>query len=223
MPRPTATLAFAQSLDGSLAAGPGQPLALSGPESLAYTHSLRAAHAAILIGLGTVLADDPQLTVRYAAGPNPQPIVLDSQLRFPLTARLLRHPSHSVWIAATEAAPRERQSALEAAGACVLRLPRDEAGHVALPALLDALGARGFDSLMVEGGARVLTAFLAQRLAQRVSLTIAPRFIGGLKAIAARLDVSLYGVQYRRLGDDLVVEGELPSASGRAAGGEGVP
>ncbi|MGQ0601243.1 MAG: RibD family protein [Anaerolineales bacterium] len=209
MPRPSVTVTFAQSLDGSLTAERGQPLALSGPESLAYTHHLRAAHAAILVGLGTVLADDPQLTVRHAAGPHPQPIVLDSQLRLPLTARLLRHPTHPLWIATTNAAPGERQSALEAAGAHIMRLPADEAGHVALPALLDELGAQGMRSLMVEGGARVITAFLAQRLAERINLTLAPRFIGGVRAITERMDVSLRNVQYRVLGNDVIVEGRL--------------
>jgi 3,4-dihydroxy 2-butanone 4-phosphate synthase/GTP cyclohydrolase II len=223
VPRPSVTVAFAQSLDGSLTAERGQPLALSGPQALVYTHQLRATHAAILVGLGTVFADDPQLTVRHATGPNPQPIVLDSHLRLPLSARLLRHPTHRLWIFATEAAPHERQSALEAVGARITRLPADEAGQVALPALLDELGARGIASLMVEGGARVLTAFLAQRLADRVSVTIAPRLIGGLRAVTERLDVSLRNVQYRVLGDDVIVEGLLPSPSGREVGGEGGP
>jgi 3,4-dihydroxy 2-butanone 4-phosphate synthase/GTP cyclohydrolase II len=207
--RPIVTLAFAQSLDGSLTAERGQPLALSGPESLAYTHQLRAAHDALLVGLGTVLADDPQLTVRHAVGPNPQPIVLDSRLRLPLTARLLRHPTHSAWIAATVEALPERERELRLARAKVFRVPADEAGQVSLPALLDELGARGIKSLMVEGGARVLTAFLAQRLAQRVSVTIAPRFVGGMRALVERVDVSLRNVQSRMLGNDFILEGDL--------------
>src|SRR5512143_3712545 len=87
--RPRITLAYAQSLDGSIAARSGGPLALSGTESMHYTHQLRAAHDAILVGIGTVLGDDPRLNVRLTGGPSPRPIVLDSSLRSPLTARCL--------------------------------------------------------------------------------------------------------------------------------------
>ena len=91
--RPFVTLTYAQSLDGSIAADPGQPLSLSGPQSLLLTHYLRAAHDAILVGIGTVLADNPLLNVRLVEGKNPQPVIVDSQLRFPLDANLLRrHP-----------------------------------------------------------------------------------------------------------------------------------
>lgn len=217
MSRPAVTVTYAQSLNGSLAAAPAQPLALSGPQSLAFTHQLRAAHAAILVGVNTVLADNPQLTVRIsgatALGPNPQPIVLDSRLRCPLAARLLRHPTHALWLVTTDAAPAERQAALEAAGARVIRLPADAQGRVALPALLDWLGAQGLASLMVEGGAQTITAFLAQRLADRLIITLAPRLIGGLNAIAAPLDLPLRNIRYRTLGDDLIVEAELDRGS----------
>ncbi len=208
-PRPSVTVTFAQSLDGCLAAEPGQPFALSGPESLQFTHQLRATHDAIVIGLGTVRADDPHLTVRHATGLNPQPIVLDSQLRFPLNARLLRHPTHSLWIATTDAAPVDRQTALEAAGARVLRLSADERGHVALSALLDHLGALGLRSLMVEGGAQVITSFLTARLADRLIITIAPKLIGGVRALTAPVHLSLRNVRYQVLGEDVIMEAEV--------------
>ncbi len=209
--RPAVTVTYAQSLDGCLAAAPGRPLTLSGPEALRYTHQLRAAHAAILVGLGTVLADNPRLTVRHAAGPNPQPILLDSQLRCPPDAALLQHPTHTLWIAARADAPTERRAALESAGARVLALPAEADGRVDLGALLDALGAAGLTTLMVEGGARVITAFLKQRLAQRLIVTVAPRLVGGVPAVAAPLDLALRDVQYRRLGQDLIVEAQLPA------------
>lgn len=209
MPRPSVTVTFAQSLDGCLAAAPGRPLALSGPESLALTHRLRAAHTAILVGLGTVLADDPQLTVRHASGPNPQPILLDSQLRCPLEAKLLRHPTHRLWIATTAAAPPERERALEAAGARIHRGPADDNGRVALPALLDWFGAQGVSTLMVEGGAQVITAFIAGGLAERLIVTVAPRLIGGVRAITTPMDLPLRNVRYQVLGDDMVVEADL--------------
>ena len=84
--RPFVTLSYAQSLDGCIAAKRGQPLALSGPQSLTLTHQLRSAHDAIMVGIGTLLADNPRLTVRLVEGRDPQPVVLDSRLRFPSEA-----------------------------------------------------------------------------------------------------------------------------------------
>ena len=208
MPRPRVTLSYAQSLDGSLAAASGQPLALSGPESLAFTHQLRSEHGAILVGIGTVLADNPRLTVRLVPGPDPQPIVLDTHLRFPLTANLLQHP-RGVIIATTDQADSGRQADLESAGARVVRLPGGDGVH--LPALLDWFGENGIKSLMVEGGGRVITSFLLEQLVNRIAITIAPRFVGGLHALTASCDVSLRNVTYRILGADLVVEADIVS------------
>ncbi len=207
--RPFVTLAYAQSLDGSIAL-PGRQIILSGPEAAQLTHTLRAAHDGILVGIGTILVDDPRLTVRLVSGRNPQPIVLDSRLRFPLTASLLSHPDHPPWVAATAPDP-ERQAALAARGARVYHLPADAAGRVDLGALLDLLGQLGIRRLMVEGGASIITAFLKQRLANRLALTLAPRLVGGVKAVAA-LDaagVELRNVHYRQLGTDMIVEADL--------------
>jgi 3,4-dihydroxy 2-butanone 4-phosphate synthase/GTP cyclohydrolase II len=208
---PLVTLTWAQSLDGSLAQRRDAPLVLSGPESKAFTHRLRAAHDAILVGIGTVLADDPRLTARRAGGPDPRPVVLDSRLRFPLGARLLERPD-APWIATLAGADPERAARLEAAGVHLLPLPPDPAGRVSLPHLLRCLGEQGVTSLMVEGGARVLTAFLGARIADRIIITIAPRFVGGLNAIesAAGPDLALpylVEVEYKTLGADLIVSG----------------
>jgi riboflavin-specific deaminase-like protein len=99
--RPFVTLSYAQSLDGSIALHNHAPLSLSGPESLCLTHQLRSMHDGILIGIGTVLSDDPQLTVRHWVGHNPQPIVLDSQLRIPAKARLCCLPDKRCWVLTT--------------------------------------------------------------------------------------------------------------------------
>jgi len=166
-------------MDGSIAAHPGQPLALSGALSMTLTHQLRAVHDAILVGIGTVLADNPSLTVRLVEGKNPQPIVADSRLRFPLSANLLCQHPLSPWIAAGEPADAGRQHVLEAAGARVLRLPMNARGQVNLTALLERLGTLGIASVMVEGGARIITSFLAERLVDHIVLTVAPRLVGG--------------------------------------------
>jgi GTP cyclohydrolase II len=216
--RPLVTLSYAQTLDGSLAARRGEPLVISGRESLVLTHLLRAAHHAILVGAGTVLADDPRLTVRLAEGDSPQPIILDSRLRCPPAARLLQAPrSQPVLLAclpesAESGSAQLQRESLLAAGAQLLPVPADEHGRLSLPALLDCLGQRGVRSLMVEGGAQVISSFLTAGLADVLVLTIAPFFAGGLAAVENPLPEPrprLEQPQYMQLGDDLIVWGKL--------------
>jgi len=211
--RPYVTLTYAQSLDGSIAGRPGHPLPLSGAASMALTHSLRSAHDAILVGIGTVLADNPRLNVRLVSGKNPQPVIVDSRLRFPPYASLLRN-GRTPWIATGEQADAERQEALEAAGARILRVPGSN-GWVDLGALLAQLGELGVSSLMVEGGAQIITSFLASRLVDQVVVTIAPLLVGGLRVVDNLGYLSLKkglprlgNLSYQVLGDDLVLRGE---------------
>jgi 3,4-dihydroxy 2-butanone 4-phosphate synthase/GTP cyclohydrolase II len=210
--RPFVTLSYAQSLDGCIAAKRGQPLALSGPKSLNLTHQLRAAHDAILIGIGTLLADNPRLTVRLVEGEDPQPVVLDSRLRFPPEANLLKHPMPP-WVATGEWADEARQRRLERAGARVLRLPAGTNGQVDLPALLNRLGELGIGSLMVEGGARVITSFLYARLVDLLVLTISPVLVGGLHAVESLGESDLAGLprlqhlRHEWLGEDFILWG----------------
>jgi GTP cyclohydrolase II len=213
--RPFVTLTYAQSLDGCIAAAGDQPLPLSGRQALTLTHRLRAAHDAILVGIGTVLADNPLLSVRLVEGRDPQPVVVDSHLRFPLEANLLHHHSLSPWIATSEGADARRQRQLEAAGARVMRLPTVASGLVDLSALLRRLGEWGINSVMVEGGARIITNFLTGRLVDHLVVTLVPRLIGGLHAVGSLglLDPghfpSLRNMGYQRLGDDLVLWGDV--------------
>ena len=207
--RPLVTLSYAQSLDGSIADRPGRPLTLSGSQSMILTHGLRASHDAILVGIGTVLADNPRLNVRLVTGPDPQPVIVDSRLRFPPYANLLRN-GRSPWIVANEGADPERRAALEAIGARVFCLPATN-GWVNLEALLKHLGEMGVNSLMVEGGAQIITSFLASRLVDQVILTIAPLLVGGLRVVDSLRRgpfPRLGNLTYQRLGEDLVLMGE---------------
>jgi 3,4-dihydroxy 2-butanone 4-phosphate synthase/GTP cyclohydrolase II len=213
---PHVTLTYAQSLDGSITAERGKPFPLSNLESQTLTHQLRALHDAVLVGLNTVLVDDPRLTVRLVAGKNPRPVVLDSRLRFPLGARLLRPPCVAPLIATTAAACPAREARLREAGAEVLRLPARRDGRVSLRALLGQLDALGYRSLMVEGGSRVITGFLASRLADLLILTIAPQVVGGLPAVKpfsgkvlALAGGALRNVQYHSFAGDVVVCADL--------------
>ena len=214
---PFVTLSYAQSLDGSLTTRQGTSYPISAPAALTMTHSLRAAHSAILVGIGTVLADDPALTVRLTPGDSPQPIILDSHLRTPPDARLLCG-QHSVWVATTPVgAQSSRRRRLEQAGARIFTLPADEAGRVDLAALPDCLAAEGVRSLMVEGGARILTSFLERGLADYAVITIAPVFLGGYGLIQPAqgqdafrsVTPRLRNVQQVQLAGDTVLWGEI--------------
>lgn len=218
--RPQVTLSYAQSLDGSLARQRGAPLPLSGPEALVMTHQLRADHDAILVGIGTVLADDPALTVRLVRGQNPQIVVLDSHLRCPPTARILAgHP----WLCATETAAVDRQARLEAAGAVVLRFAADPAGRVHLPSALARLVQHGVQQLMVEGGAAVISSFLAAQAVDRLVITVAPQLVGGLPAISELPAMPrLRALRYEPLGEDWVVGGEVVWAEAEEVGDEAI-
>ena len=212
--RPRVSLCYAQSLDGSLTHRRGESLALSGPDARVLTHRLRAAHDAILVGIGTVLADDPLLTVREVQGPNPTPIILDSRLRLPLDCRLLQRWDQKPWVATTSQGDSQQRLALAAAGARLLDCPQDDRGGVDLAALLTQLAEAGVSSLMVEGGARVITSFLAQGLADQAVITIAPCFIGGLPvvesgAFAGRGFPRMPKMETMRLGEDIIAWGEL--------------
>jgi len=211
--RPYVTLTYAQSLDGAIAARPGHSLALSCRESQTMTHTLRARHDAILVGIGTVLADNPSLTVRLVEGKNPQPVILDSRLRFPLYAKLLRQTNHAPWIITSFEAEPERQAALESLGARVYRLPSGENGGIELNELLHMLGEQGVESLMVEGGAQIITSFLGYQVVDQIIVTIAPVLVGGVRVLdilhqpRPKKFPRLVNVEYQRIGGDLVVRG----------------
>lgn len=211
--RPLVTLTYAQSLDGSIAARPGHPLSLSGTESQTFTHRLRARHDAILVGIGTVLADNPRLSVRLVPGRSPQPVVLDSRLRFPSYSHLLKDGC-SPWIATSEKADPGRQKELEHLGAVVLRLPLAVGGGIDLPALLGVLAGRGINCLMVEGGAQVIASFISSRLVDQVIITIAPVLVGGVRVLnyyplsSAGPFPRLCRVSFHQLGEDLIVWGK---------------
>jgi 3,4-dihydroxy 2-butanone 4-phosphate synthase/GTP cyclohydrolase II len=208
--RPFITLSYAQSLDGSIAAADGRPLALSSPPSLFRTHALRARHEGLLVGVGTILSDDPQLTVRHAAGPNPQPIVLDTDLRTPLPSRVLANPRRPWFVAGAPVAP-ARRAALVNAGAAVLETSRTPDDLVDLRQALALLAERGLRSIMVEGGSRVLRSFLALRLVDWIVITLSPLFAAGKPALAVSPG-ELPGVRligWEPSGPDLMVWGDL--------------
>lgn len=216
--RPFVTLCYAQSVDGSIATQPSRPFALSCEQSFDMTHRLRSWHDALLVGINTVLSDDPRLTVRRCAGSNPRPVVLDSRLRFPRDARLLDHPDRRPLLLTTAVARAEEIARIEAHGASVRVLPHDALGWVDLAAAVRCLAEMGVRSLMVEGGASVINGFLQRRLVDYCVITVVPRLIGGVKALDQPCSpgdlppLSIADCRYHPLGGDLIIHGGIGSA-----------
>jgi len=208
---PLVTLSYAQSLDGSIARERGKPLSLSGPESMRLTHQLRAAHDAILVGIGTVQADDPQLTVRLVEGESPTPIILDSKLEISPNARLFQNPKKPIVICLESKVDSIQARDLLRAGATLLPVKVDSEGRLSLLHLLKELPHRGITSVMVEGGAKVIAAFIRQNLVDRVMLTITPVYVGGLKALERSLSDSpeLHETRVFPAGRDIIFLGEF--------------
>jgi len=215
--RPTVTVSYAQTLDGRLATADGRSQWISGPESLRFTHGLRAAHDAVVVGVGTVCQDDPRLTVRLVEGRNPLRVVVDSTLRLPVASAVLADGAAAgTLLATTERAPAVRRDALSALGATVLTLPHDADGRVDLGALLAELHACQVGSAMVEGGAALITSVLRARLADRLAVCIAPKILGaGIEAVGElgirdlSRSLTVVDTTVTAYGVDLVLEGSL--------------
>lgn len=215
--RPFVILKTAVSLDGKIATASRQSRWITGARSRQEVHRLRAQVDAILVGIETILADDPQLTVRLKGGPwkNPKRVIVDSALRLPLGARVL-HPSEpETLVVATPRAPSEKADFLREKGAQVLIVPERE-GRVDLSILMEELGRREVTSLLIEGGGEVNAAALQARLVDKVVFFIAPLLIGGKGAPGAiggegipalEEAVRLERVKVKRLDPDIMVQG----------------
>lgn len=208
--RPFITVSYAQSIDGSIASRRKEPIALSGPRSLVLTHQIRACCDGILIGIGTVLADNPQLTVRKIKGQNPQPIILDTRLRTPLDSKLVQRNDLSPWIINGQNHINERIQSLEKAGAKPMRCSTGPDGKIDLNALMNLLCELKINSIMVEGGARVITSFVNSQLVDQFIITITPKLVGGLqvlnsKGIESAPYLDFKQVHYQHLDDDIIM------------------
>lgn len=220
--RPFVTLKLAQSLDGRIAAPTGDSRWVSGPEARAEVHAMRALADAVMVGSGTALADDPQLTVRDAEvlGGQPMRVLIDGRLRVPASARLFDDAA-SVGVVVATALPAEVPAALALAkrGVRLLSLPGadDGLGHVDLTALMDALGAllpRPVTSLLVEGGGGLASALVKASRVDRLRLYVAPRLVGadgvpglGPLGLLAMADAPCFEIDgLRRVGDDACID-----------------
>jgi diaminohydroxyphosphoribosylaminopyrimidine deaminase / 5-amino-6-(5-phosphoribosylamino)uracil reductase len=264
--RPWVTLKVAATLDGFIA-GSNQPAwrdpharFVTGVEARAHARRLRAEHDAVLVGVGTVLADDPRLTVRPTASDRktldrhttsraaemdhelrasrragtaasePLRVVLDGHLRTPPSARLMRQVGTTPPLIVGARPPKRardtatrmaRERALRRAGAEVLLLPADRAGRIPTASLLRALGERGIQSLLVEGGSRVHGAFISARLVDSVAFYFAPRLVGTGRPIVEghglswRAPLKLGAFEVRAIGEDVLLLADVLAPGSR--------
>jgi GTP cyclohydrolase II len=212
--RPYVVLKYAQTVDGRIATRRGEAKWISSEEERRISHGLRAACDAVLVGVGTAIIDDPQLTVRMVPGRSPLRVVLDSTLRLPSTARVLDDGAGTVVIT-TELSNEDRRDALRARTVGVHIVDASPRG-VDLASALQTLRGLGVGSLLVEGGARVITSFFAERLVDRLVVGIAPTIMGtGIDAVGdlgvARVaeSVRLTNRSVHQAGGDLLVAADV--------------
>lgn len=186
--RPFVTLKSAISLDGKIATATGESQWISCEQSRTDTHRLRSENGAVMCGIGTVLADDPMLDVRFVKGKNPIRIVVDSSLRMPMNSAIAKSARDIRTIIATvhteEKGIIKKKKSLERAGIEILRCP-EKNGRVDLSRLMVTLGDMGIDSILLEGGSTLAFAALEERIVDRVRFYVAPIIIGGLSAKSA--------------------------------------
>jgi diaminohydroxyphosphoribosylaminopyrimidine deaminase/5-amino-6-(5-phosphoribosylamino)uracil reductase len=217
---PFVTLKCAATLDGRIATRTGDSRWVTGPAAREFVHRQRSRTDAILVGIGTVLADDPRLTARLpdGSGHDPLRIVLDTHLKMAPTARMLGLDSSArTLIVCGEAADADRRHRLEAAGAEVLPAPLS-AECIDLALLMKTLGDRDITGVLIEGGARVSAAALAGKVVDKVMFFYAPKLLGGDDGVpicrgagAERMEAALrvQGLEVERLGEDLLLTGYL--------------
>lgn len=215
--RPYVVIKYAMTMDGKIATRTGDSQWITGDAARQRVHQDRHRYSAIMAGVGTVLADDPLLTCRMEGGKNPVRIICDSHLRTPPDSRVVRTAREVPTILAAAAPPPERRKALEDAGCQVWDLPGPE-GRVDLNALMDRLGARGIDSVLLEGGGELNWAALHSGIVQKVQAYIAPKLFGGT---AAKSPIAGLGVEtpaqavrlvrttVTQIGEDFLLESEV--------------
>ena len=218
---PSVTVKFAQSLDGKIATITGDSKWISGPSSLRFAHRLRSLHHAVIVGVNTVIRDDPRLTVRLVRGKNPRRIVVDSRLRIPLGCHLLEAKSASSTIVVTTSlSSKQKARRIQSTGAEVWCVRKDRSNRIDLQDILRKLGQTDISSVLVEGGSELLTSFLRRQLADYLVLVVAAKIVG--KGISSpelsasrqlKSLISLPSLNYFRSGDDVILTARVDKPS----------
>jgi len=214
---PFITVKYAQTLDGRIATASGNSQWISSEASLKFVHRLRAEHDAILVGLGTVIKDDPRLTVRLARGRNPLRIVVDSNLNISGKSKILQDISSiPTLIATTKKSTDAHYRHLADSGVEMISVGGDKNSRVDLKKLFKKLAGKNISSVLIEGGAQVITSVLKNSLANRLVTVIAPKIIGsGIEAVGdlhirKLADAKKLSFQkVIRCGDDIIIDSRL--------------
>lgn len=176
---PYVRLKLALSLDGRIATRTGASRWITGPEARARVHLLRSNSDAVLVGVGTVISDDPRLNVRHVHGPSPKRVVLDTKLRTPLTSRLVETSADiPTWIICSRSTSEDARQALEERGVRVWPVDENTSGRVEIMSALRLLGSRGIVTVLVEGGAEIAGSFLAGQQSDELHAFLAPKLLG---------------------------------------------
>jgi diaminohydroxyphosphoribosylaminopyrimidine deaminase/5-amino-6-(5-phosphoribosylamino)uracil reductase len=214
---PFVILKVAATLDGKIAAREGDSKWISGETSRHFIHRMRDQVDGVVIGIGTVLKDDPQLTARIKKGRDPYRIILDSRLRIPEDAKVIGNSPSKTIIATTELAARDKIERLEKKGVRILILDSKQ-GRVDLKNCLSKLGEMGIMSLLVEGGSQVNGSFLDEGLIDKILFFLSPKLIGDREALGIfggsgkatlKETIPLNELRVRRIGKDILIEGYL--------------
>jgi diaminohydroxyphosphoribosylaminopyrimidine deaminase/5-amino-6-(5-phosphoribosylamino)uracil reductase len=215
---PFVTLKVAQSLDGKIADAGGHSRWISNAPARRLVHRWRWQNDAILVGIGTALADNPQLTVREEPGPQPRRIIVDTNLRLPLTANVLtdEHIAKTIVAIGENCREREKIAAIESRGARVWPLRLAPAGSIDARHLMERIAQEGIASVFVEGGRRIFSSLLEVRLADRLKCFIAPKLLGdgipafqGLPIANMSEAITLTKTSWEIIGDNALFSGLL--------------
>lgn len=214
---PFVTLKFAQTLDGRIATSTGHSRWISGEQSRRFAHRLRSHHDAVLVGAGTVVKDDPELTVRHVKGRNPLRIVVDPVLEIPLHAKILQDQDQARTIVVTrpDILP-DKCRQIQSMGIELLPFGDSKTDLFDLKHLFKHLGDQKISSILVEGGSGIITSVLQQRLADRVVAIIAPKIVGNGLSTVGNLGIdymdSALALTFKKIsrsGPDIILDGRM--------------
>ena len=213
--KPFVVVKAAMSLDGKIATRTGDSKYITAKEAREFVHQLRAEYDAVMVGINTILKDNPQLTVRHAKGRNPIKIVVDTKLKIPLTSDVIKNEPTRLIVATSKKAPKAKIKKLKQKGVHVLVINLAK-GRIDLKELMDELGKKEICSIMIEGGAELNAESIKAGIVDKILVFISPKLIGeGLAALGdlgiTKIDksIKLKNLNYKKIGRDILIEGYL--------------
>lgn len=216
--KPFVVLKAAMTLDGKIATATGQSKWITNETSRAYGYKLRDIYDGIMVGINTVIEDNPMLTARVDGGKNPIRIVVDSSLKIDINANVVQDKSAKTIVATTDKADKDKILKLQAQDVDVIVVDKDEKDKVDIEKLLDILGQQNICSILVEGGATLSGSFVAKKLVDKVYFFIAPKIIGGKEAktpvagtgiLNLQEALALKDIQIEKLEEDILIIGRV--------------